>query len=246
MIRIKDLEVGYGRSVVIQGISMVAEKGRITSIIGANGAGKTTLLRAISGMVRPRSGTIEVGGARLERMSPRDIVRHGVCHVPEGRQIFADLTVAENLRLGALAVGSKVDKARQQTLVFDYFPRLAERRAQRAGTLSGGEQQMLAVGRALMAAPDVLLLDEPSTGLAPKLVQQVFLIVRALNQREKLTVLLVEQNPRLALQLADDCYVLVNGRIAASGPADTLESESIVRSFYLGTESDALGAKVVC
>lgn len=235
MIEIKELEAGYGRSVVLQGLSMVAEEGRITSIIGANGAGKTTLLRAISGMVRPRRGSITVRGARLERMSPREIVRLGVCHVPEGRQVFPELTVAENLRLGAIAVGSKVDEARQQALVFTYFPRLAERRGQPAGTLSGGEQQMLAVGRALMAAPDVLLLDEPSTGLAPKLVQQVFRIVRELNRREKLTVLLVEQNPRLALQLADYSYVLVNGRIAASGSADTMQSEAIVRSFYLGS-----------
>lgn len=235
MIQIEELEVGYGRSVVLQGLSMAAEEGRITSIIGANGAGKTTLLRAISGMVRPRRGSIAVRGARLERMSPREIVRLGICHVPEGRQVFPELTVAENLRLGAIAVGSKVDEARQQALVFTYFPRLAERRGQLAGTLSGGEQQMLAVGRALMAAPDVLLLDEPSTGLAPKLVQQVFRIIRELNRREKLTVLLVEQNPRLALQLADYSYVLVNGRIAASGSADTMESEAIVRSFYLGS-----------
>ena len=235
MIRIEGLEVGYGRSVVISGLSMTAREGQITSIIGANGAGKTTLLRAISGMVRPRRGTIQVRGVGLERLSPRQIVRHGVCHVPEGRQVFPDLSVQENLRLGALAVGAKVDKARRQALVFDTFPRLAERRAQAAGTLSGGEQQMLAVGRALMAGPDVLLLDEPSTGLAPKLVQQLFRIIRTLNTQERLTVLLVEQNPRLALQLADYCYVLVNGAIATSGPAGALGSEEIVRSFYLGS-----------
>ena len=234
MIRIEGLEAGYGRSVVINGLSMTAQEGQITSIIGANGAGKTTLLRAISGMIRPRRGTIQVRGTHLERMSPRQIVGHGVCHVPEGRQVFPDLSVQENLRLGALAVGAKVDKLRRQSLVFSYFPRLAERRRQPAGTLSGGEQQMLAVGRALMAGPEVLLLDEPSTGLAPKLVQQLFMIIRELNTQEKLTVLLVEQNPRLALQLADHCYVLVNGAVAASGPAGTLGSEEIVRSFYLG------------
>ena len=234
MIEIDALEVGYGRSVVIQGLSMNVAEGGITSLIGANGAGKTTLLRAISGMVRPRSGTIRMRGASLERMSPREIVGLGVCHVPEGRQVFPELTVQENLRLGAIAVGRKVDALRRQSLVFSYFPRLAERRSQPAGTLSGGEQQMLAVGRALMAAPDVLLLDEPSTGLAPKLVQQLFTIIRELNVQEKLTVLLVEQNPSLALQLAGTCYVLVNGRIAASGPAGTMGSEDIVRSFYLG------------
>ncbi len=246
MIEIEELEVGYGRSVVLQGLSMSAAEGRITSIIGANGAGKTTLLRAISGMVRPRRGSITVRGTRLDRLSPRDIVRLGVCHVPEGRQIFPELTVAENLRLGAIAVGAKVNEARREALVCSYFPRLAERRSQLAGTLSGGEQQMLAVGRALMAAPDVLLLDEPSTGLAPKLVQQVFLIVRELNQREKLTVVLVEQNPRLALQLADYSYVLVNGRVAASGPAETMESEAIVRSFYLGSADQATNRGTEC
>ncbi len=235
MIEIEALEAGYGRSVVLHDLSMTAQDGLITSIIGANGAGKTTLLRAISGMVRPRRGSIRLDGAALERMSPREIVGRGVCHVPEGRQVFPELSVQENLRLGALAVGRKVDKARRQDLVFTYFPRLAERRTQPAGTLSGGEQQMLAVGRALMAAPTVLLLDEPSTGLAPKLVQQLFTIIRELNVQERLTVLLVEQNPRLALQLADYCYVLVNGSIAASGPAGTLGSEEIVRSFYLGS-----------
>lgn len=234
-IRISGLEAGYGRSTVLHELSMEVPSGRITSILGANGAGKTTLLRCISGLLEPRGGQIEFEGRRLEKLHPSSIVAAGIAHVPEGRQLFPGLTVEQNLELGryAAARGGPSEEA-QLDLVFRYFPRLEQRRKQLAGTLSGGEQQMVAIGRALMSNPRVLLLDEPSMGLAPKLVQQVLTIVRRLKEQEGLTVLLVEQNARLALGLADHVFVIETGRIVTSGPPASLQSEAIVRSFYLG------------
>jgi branched-chain amino acid transport system ATP-binding protein len=233
-ISIESLEVGYDRSSVLHGISMRLPDRQITSVLGANGAGKTTLLRSISGVLRPRRGSIVYDGISLEKLHPKEIVRCGIVHVPEGRQLFPDLSVEENLELGSYSAGKKAEEQRRFELVFAYFPRLAERRRQPAGTLSGGEQQMVAIGRALMASPRVLLLDEPSMGLAPKLVQQVLSIVRKLKDQEGLTIVLVEQNARLALGLADQAFVLENGHIVASGLAAELRSDAIVKAFYLG------------
>jgi branched-chain amino acid transport system ATP-binding protein len=237
-ITIEDLVVGYDQSSVLHGVCIEIPDHCITSILGANGAGKTTLLRSISGLLRARRGAILINGARIQDLSPTKIVKLGIAHVPEGRQLFPDLTIDENLTLGAYAAGTTKQERRQRELVYSYFPRVAERRSQAAGTLSGGEQQMVAIGRALMAAPKVLLLDEPSMGLAPKLVQQVFAIIRKLKEQEGLTILLVEQNARLALGLADKIYVLETGRVAAEGTPETLQSDAIVKAFYLG-RSDA-------
>jgi branched-chain amino acid transport system ATP-binding protein len=233
-LQITDLEVGYDRSIVLHGISLEVADGTITSVLGANGAGKSTLLRALSGVLRPRRGRVEYDGQRIDRLSPQEIVRHGVIHVPEGRQLFPELTVVENLRLGAYPVRDAVEIPKRLALVFEYFPVLATRQNQLAGTLSGGEQQMLALGRALMAQPRLLLLDEPSMGLAPRLVERFFGVIDTLNRREGLTVLLVEQNVRLALGLASTAYVLENGRVVLRGPAIVLRTEPVIKEFYLG------------
>jgi branched-chain amino acid transport system ATP-binding protein len=233
-LQIADLEVGYDRSAVLHSISLEVADSTITSVLGANGAGKSTLLRAISGVLRVHRGRIEYDGQRIDQLSPHEIVRRGVAHVPEGRQLFPELTVLENLRLGGYPVRDCVEVPKRLALVFEYFPVLATRQNQLAGTLSGGEQQMLALGRALMAQPRLLLLDEPSMGLAPRLVEQLFRIIENLNRREGLTVLLVEQNVRLALGLASAAYVLESGRVAVSGPASVLRSEPLIKEFYLG------------
>jgi branched-chain amino acid transport system ATP-binding protein len=233
-LQITDLEVGYDRSMVLHGISLEVADGTITSVLGANGAGKSTLLRAISGVLRPHRGRVEYDGQRIDQLSPHEIVRHGVVHVPEGRQLFPELTVVENLRLGACPVRGGVEIPKRLALVFEYFRVLATRQSQLAGTLSGGEQQMLALGRALMARPRLLLLDEPSMGLAPRLVQHFFGIIDILNRREGLTMLLVEQNVRLALELASTAYVLENGRVVLRGPAAVLRTEPVIKEFYLG------------
>jgi branched-chain amino acid transport system ATP-binding protein len=232
--RIERLIVGYDQSSVLHDVSMVIPSQRITSILGANGAGKTTLLRCVCGLLRPTQGSITLDDIQLRSLSPTKIVQAGIAHVPEGRQLFPELTVDENLTISAYSAGTTSQEKRQRELVFSYFPRLAERRVQAAGTLSGGEQQMVAIGRALMAVPKILLLDEPSMGLAPILVRQVFSIVQRLKEKEGLTVLLVEQNARLALGLADKVYVLENGKVAAEGAPETLRSDAIVKSFYLG------------
>jgi branched-chain amino acid transport system ATP-binding protein len=233
-LQIADLEVGYDRSLVLHGISLEVADGTITSVLGANGAGKSTLLRTISGVLRLRRGRVEYDGQRIDHLSPHEIVRHGIAHVPEGRQLFPELTVLENLRLGGYPVRDGVEVPKRLALIFEYFPMLATRQNQLAGTLSGGEQQMLALGRALMAQPRLLLLDEPSMGLAPRLVERFLGIIETLNRQEGLTVLLVEQNVRLALGLASTAYVLESGRVVASGPASALRSEPLIREFYLG------------
>jgi branched-chain amino acid transport system ATP-binding protein len=208
-------------------------------VLGANGAGKSTLLRAISGVLRPRRGRVDYDGQRIDHLSPPEIVRCGIAHVPEGRQLFPELTVRENLRLGCYPVRDAVDVPKRLTLVFEYFPALVSRQNQLAGTLSGGEQQMLALGRALMAQPRVLLLDEPSMGLAPKLVERFFGIIKNLNRQTGLTVLLVEQNARLALALASVAYVLESGRVVMSGSASVLRSDPRIKEFYLGPSRTA-------
>jgi branched-chain amino acid transport system ATP-binding protein len=234
VLTVRGLEAGYGRALALRDVSLDVPAGGLTTVLGPNGAGKSTLLRSISGVVRPRSGTIEFEGERLDRMEAHDIVRLGVVHVPEGRQIFPDLSVAENLRLGAIAAGRPSSRQEVEGSIFAMFPRLKERLQQPAGTLSGGEQQMLAFGRALMAEPKLLLLDEPSMGLAPVLVEQVLGAVRDLIEKRNLTVLLVEQNARLAMNLANLVYVLENGAVAFSGSKEEASASTVIQDLYLG------------
>ena len=233
MLKVNEIYASYGPVVALRGISVHVPEGGIVSILGANGAGKSSTLRAISGLVRISRGSIEFMGQRIDHLSPEKIVQRGISQVPEGRQIFGELTVDENLRLGAYTRrdGDGVRKDTQR--VYDYFPVLAQRRKQTALTLSGGEQQMLAIGRALMARPRLLLLDEPSLGLAPLITREIFEIVRTLNS-EGLTVLLVEQNARIALGIAQFGYVLETGVVALADTSETLRQNEDVRRSYLG------------
>ena len=233
LLELIDLHVHYGAIHALKGISMTVDEGRIATLVGANGAGKSTTLRAISGLIRPTSGTIEFEGRSITKLPPHEIVRMGLAHAPEGRGIFANLSVDENLDMGAYARHDRgqiaVDRERALTL----FPRLRERINQNAGTLSGGEQQMLAIARALLARPKLLLLDEPSLGLAPQVVQTIFRIIHEINVSGT-TILLVEQNAHMALQVAHRAYVLEVGRVAMSGPAADLARSDEVRKAYLG------------
>src|SRR6516162_2093480 len=240
MLSLNNIEVVYdGVILVLKGVSLTVEQGRITTLLGANGAGKTTTLKAISGLLHAErgqvtKGSIELDGERLERLAPHDIVGRGITQVFEGRRVFENLTVEENLVVGGHTQGS-LQRVRQGIdLVFEYFPILKERRRQHAGYLSGGEQQMLAIGRALVSEPKVILLDEPSLGLAPMLVEEIFGIVRRLVEQEKLAVLLVEQNATMALAVAHHGYVMENGRIVLEGDVETLRENSDIREFYLG------------
>jgi branched-chain amino acid transport system ATP-binding protein len=214
-------------------VSFTVGKGEIVSLIGANGAGKSTALRAISGVVRPASGSIAHEGREIAGLPPHRIVRLGLAHVPEGRGVFANMSVRENLEMGAYARSSRSEAAESFARVFELFPRLSERRSQLAGTLSGGEQQMLAIGRALVQRPDLLLLDEPSMGLSPILVRDIFRLVAEIN-RSGTTILLVEQNAHMALSVADRAYVLETGEIVLSGSASELRENPEVRAAYLG------------
>jgi branched-chain amino acid transport system ATP-binding protein len=227
------LEASYGWTKVLHGLSFAVEDGGITTILGANGAGKTTTLRAVSGIVKT-AGSIRFGGKSIERMATEEIVRLGIAHAPEGRGTFVQLTVEENLKLGAYSRRDRARLPEDFARVYRYFPVLGERRRQMAGTLSGGEQQMLAVARALMLRPRLLLLDEPSLGLAPLIVREIFRIVRAVNEEEKVSVLLVEQNAALALELADHAYLLETGRVVMGGPAADLRHDDSIRRSYLG------------
>jgi branched-chain amino acid transport system ATP-binding protein len=240
VLALNNVEVVYdGVILVLRGVSLFAEEGRITTLLGANGAGKTTTLKAISGLLRTErgevtKGTVELDGARLDRLPPHDVVKRGITQVFEGRRVFENLTVEENLVAGA-HTRSDFARAREGIgRVYDIFPPLRERRHQASGYLSGGEQQMLVIGRALMSDPKVILLDEPSLGLAPLLVEEIFAIVRRLREEQRLTVLLVEQNAALALDIADHGYVMENGRIVLEGPAETLRQNSDIKEFYLG------------
>ncbi len=232
MLEVRDLHVFYGKIHALKGVSFRVGQGEIVTLLGNNGAGKTTTLRTVSGLLAPRSGEIRLDDAPLADTPPHDVVLRGITHVPEGRRIFNRLTVAENLHMGAY---TRADRgiADDMERVFSVFPRLKERRAQIAGTLSGGEQQMLAIGRALMARPRLLLLDEPSMGLAPVLVEQIFETVRAINQ-QGVTILLVEQNAAMALSIASRGYVLETGEIALEGGAAELADNPEVRRAYLG------------
>jgi branched-chain amino acid transport system ATP-binding protein len=233
LLRIENLHTYYGHVHALKGINLEVEEGEIVALLGANGAGKSTTLRTISGLVRPREGRIEFNGHLLNHVPAHKIVQMGVSHVPEGRRIFTTLTVMENLMMGAYTLND--DQIIQENLqrVFDLFPRLAERKNQLGGTLSGGEQQMLTIGRALMARPSLLLLDEPSLGLAPMLVKAIFETIREINARGT-TILLVEQNARAALKIAHRAYVLETGRVVLSGPAQELMRDERVRKAYLG------------
>ena len=233
LLEVADLFAGYSQQNVLRGVGFTVEKGGITAILGANGAGKTTSLRAISGMLR-RRGSVRFDGQPIEALATEDIARLGVAHVPDGRGTFLDLTTEENLRIGAYTRKDRRAVAQDLERVFSYFPRLKERRRQQAGTLSGGEQQMLAVARALMLRPRLMLLDEPSFGLAPLVVQDIFRIMRGINADEGVSVLLVEQNAALALELADRAYVLETGQVVISGTAAQVRSDESVRRAYLG------------
>jgi branched-chain amino acid transport system ATP-binding protein len=231
---VEDIVAGYGGGPVLDGVSVAAGQGTITAVLGANGAGKTTLLRSISGFVRPRRGKVLVGGTDLARRHPEDIARAGVAHVPEGQGVITELTVEENLRVGALATRDRAGRASALSDAYQRFPVLAERRKRAAGTLSGGERQILVIARALMAAPRVLLLDEPSLGLAPRMVTQVMDLIRALRDDSGLTVLLVEQNARSALSIADKGLVLNLGKVVAEDDAAKLAGDVGLRRHYLG------------
>jgi branched-chain amino acid transport system ATP-binding protein len=233
LLELQDVEVAYGDLPALRGISLGVEEGETLSVVGANGAGKTTMLRVISGLLRPRAGRILLDGARLDQMPSHAIVARGVVQVPEGRKIFPGLTVKENLELGSYVAAARAHRRESLERVLGLFPRLAERQRQAAGTMSGGEQQMLAIGRALMARPRILMLDEPSLGLAPIIVQEIFRIIAEINRRG-MTVLLVEQNTRQALGLSRRGYVLENGRIALEGSGAELLGNEHVRRAYLG------------
>ena len=233
MLDIKDINVYYGAIHAIKGISLTVNEGEIVTLIGANGAGKSTTLRTISGLLKPKTGSIEFLGKNIADMPAHQIVKEGISQVPEGRRIFAEMTVIENLELGAFIRTDKDAIFEDMNMVFKRFPRLEERREQLAGTLSGGEQQMLAMGRALMSRPKLLLLDEPSMGLAPLLIKEIFSIIQDINKTGT-TVLLVEQNANMALSIANRAYVLETGRITISGDAQKLAASEDIRKAYLG------------
>ena len=233
MLEVKDLEGYYGAIHAVKGISLRVEDGQIVTLIGSNGAGKSTTLHTISGLIKPRSGNILFDGTDITGTPAHKIVASGLVQVPEGRHVFANMSVMENLDMGAYLRKDKAGIEKDKKKVFELFPRLFERKNQLSGTLSGGEQQMLAMGRALMERPRVLLLDEPSMGLAPLLVKEIFSIIKTINE-EGTTVLLVEQNANMALSIADYAYVLETGRITLSGPAADLSASEAVRKAYLG------------
>ena len=234
LLYIKDLKVSYGGIEAIKGISLTVEKGEIVTLIGANGAGKSTTLRAISGLVPIKDGTITYDGQVISGQSPQKIVSEGIGMVPEGRRVFPNLTVIENLKIGAYLRTDKEEIEAGIEDIYQRFPRLKEREWQLAGTLSGGEQQMLAVGRAMMARPKLLMMDEPSLGLAPLVVKEIFAIIRDLKS-EGITILLIEQNANAALRCADQAYVLETGRITMSGTGEALLADQRVRDAYLGS-----------
>ncbi len=233
MLEIKDLEVYYGMIAAIKGISFEVNEGEVIALIGSNGAGKTTTLQTITGMLTPKSGSIMFDGVDITKVPGHKIVTMGMAHVPEGRRVFSQLTVIENLRLGAYTRNNKAEIAESLEKVYNSFPRLKERRNQLAGTLSGGEQQMLAMGRALMSRPRIILMDEPSMGLSPIFVGEIFNIIEKVSA-EGTTVLLVEQNAKKALSIADRAYVLETGKIVLSGNAKELMNDDSVRKAYLG------------
>jgi len=240
LLELDDIHVFYGNIEALKGLSMVVHSGEIVTLIGSNGAGKSTTLRAISGTHKPRSGTIRLSGRPIHHMPAHEVVKLGIGHSPEGRRVFSRMSVFENLQMGAFSHGPRHRIDDDVTRVFDLFPRLKERRSQKAGTMSGGEKQMLAIGRALMARPTILLLDEPSMGLSPILVDRIFETVERIH-RDGVTVLLVEQNARLALGISDYGYVLERGTLVVEGPAAELARDPRVQAAYFGGPTPSLG-----
>lgn len=238
ILKIRNVESFYGPIMAIRGVSLDVHQGRIVSILGANGAGKTTLMKTVSGVMDPEKGQIIFEGIEIQGREPHKIVHDGIVHVPEGREVFPLLTVEENLALGAYTRSDSKGIERDREMVFDYFPILKERRKQEAGTLSGGQQQMLAIGRGLMGKPKVMLLDEPSLGLSPLLVQEIFSILKRLNEEQNMTMMLVEQNASAALELAHDGYVMEVGRIVMDGTAEELLKSEDIQNFYLGVQEE--------
>jgi branched-chain amino acid transport system ATP-binding protein len=234
MLAIDNLSVSYGAIRALHGVSLAVPEGGIVTLIGSNGAGKSTTLRTVSGLIRPQGGSITYRGERIDGMAPHRIVERGLCHVPEGRMVFANLTVRENLAMGAYLQHDQALVRRERDYVFSVFPRLAEREKQLAGTLSGGEQQMLAIGRALMSMPRFLMLDEPSLGIAPLLVKAIFAQIVAINRERGITILLVEQNANLALEIASRGFVLETGQVILESDSASLRADARVRSAYLG------------
>jgi branched-chain amino acid transport system ATP-binding protein len=233
MLKVNEIDVFYGNIHALKGVSLEINEGEIVTLIGANGAGKSTLLKTLSGLLKPKSGTIGYLGKSISGMAPQSIVKAGISHVPEGRRVFANMSVEENLELGAYLRKDSKEIRKDIQSVYELFPRLQERRKQLSGTLSGGEQQMLAMGRAIMAKPKLLLLDEPSMGLAPLMVKTIFQIIEKINQ-DGTTILLVEQNANMALSVADRAYVIETGRIEISGTAAELQASEEIKKAYLG------------
>jgi branched-chain amino acid transport system ATP-binding protein len=234
LLEVRDLHARYGNTQVLHGLNLDVAEGQVTALLGANGAGKTTTLRALCQLMVQTTGSITLDGVALNSRNTEQIARLGVGHVPDGRDTFMALSTEENLRLGAFSRASREGLAQDMDKVYSYFPRLRERASQQAGTLSGGEQQMLAIGRALMGRPRLLLLDEPSFGLAPLVVKDIFAIMRRINQEEKVSILLVEQNAKLALDIADTAYLLETGRVVLHGSSSDMRSNDAVRRAYLG------------
>jgi len=244
ILRLLNVESAYGPIRAIRGVSLAVEKGRIGTVLGANGAGKSTILKTISGIIDPRKGSVEFAGADITAMDPADIVRRGLSHVPEGREVFPLLSVRDNLLMGAYTRTDRDAAARDMEMVYGYFPILRERAHQEAGLLSGGQQQMLSISRALMAAPQMILLDEPSLGLSPRLTREIFEIVVRINRERGTTLLLVEQNAQMALNVADYGYVLENGRIVMEDTCERLREKEDIKEFYLGMkEAGARGER---
>jgi branched-chain amino acid transport system ATP-binding protein len=234
ILKLLNVESAYGPIRAIRGVSLTVEKGRIGTVLGANGAGKSTILKTISGIIDPRKGSVEFAGADITAMDPAEIVRRGLSHVPEGREVFPLLSVRDNLLMGAYTRTDRDAAARDMEMVYGYFPILRERAHQEAGLLSGGQQQMLSISRALMAAPQMILLDEPSLGLSPRLTREIFEIVVRINRERGTTLLLVEQNAHMALNVADYGYVLENGRIVMEDTCERLREKDDIKEFYLG------------
>ena len=244
ILKLLNVESAYGPIRAIRGVSLAVEKGRIGTVLGANGAGKSTILKTISGIIDPRKGSVEFAGADITAMDPADIVRRGLSHVPEGREVFPLLSVRDNLLMGAYTRTDRDAAARDMEMVYGYFPILRERAHQEAGLLSGGQQQMLSISRALMAAPQMILLDEPSLGLSPRLTREIFEIVVRINRERGTTLLLVEQNAHMALNVADYGYVLENGRIVMEDTCERLREKDDIKEFYLGMkEAGARGER---
>jgi len=240
VLKLLNVESAYGPIRAIRGVSLAVEKGRIGTVLGANGAGKSTILKTISGIIDPRKGSVEFAGSDITAMDPADIVRRGLSHVPEGREVFPLLSVRDNLLMGAYTRSDRDGVARDIETVYGYFPILRERATQDAGLLSGGQQQMLAISRAIMASPDLILLDEPSLGLSPKLTKEIFEIVVRINRERGTTILLVEQNANMALNASDYGYVLENGRIVMEDACDRLREKDDIKEFYLGLKDDGV------